>query len=741
MRAVCDCAELNVMIKRVLPPLLVVLFFLPALLQAQDFSNNFEEYQYHIKKARGDIRIDGVVDEADWAEAQTAGNFRRVLPIDTGYSDTKSEVKVTYDDQNLYFVFINYEELPKPYIVESMRRDWSFSNNDNFLIFIDPFNDKTNGFAFGSNAAGAQWDGLQENGGAVNLNWDNAWISKTVEYEDRWVTEMAIPFKILRYRRDIPRWGVNFSRLDVKRNEKSAWAPVPRQFPTASLAFTGSLVWDQPPPETGTNVSLIPYALASTYKDNETNADPKNRLDAGLDAKIALSSSINLDLTINPDFSQVEVDRQVLNLSRFEIYYPERRQFFLENSDLFSGYGNERIRPFFSRRIGLESPIYGGARVSGKINKDWRAGLLNMQTGRVDSTNTPSANYTVATVQRQLFTRSNISAIFVNKQNFGLTGEDTLAGRNEYNRVAGLDYNLASENNKWQGKVVYHQSFDDGIKGKAFAHATNLAYKSQIMTLAWNHEIIGANYNPEVGYTPRKDYYSFYPEFAYRFYTESDKINYHGPKADARFIYNMQNQLTDKTLSLDYMLLLLNTSSFQVGARQSMVVLDRDFDPTRTGAGGDSLKLGSEHQWTQYDLVYTSDKRKLFTFFSRLYAGGFFNGQSKGFNVNMQYRYQPYGSIALAATYNDIDLPDPYNDAQLWLIGPKIDLTLTDKVFFSTFIQYNNQANNFNINSRFQWRFKPVSDLFIVYSDNYYAETFTEKNRALVVKLSYWLNM
>ena len=219
--------------------------------------------------------------------------------------------------------------------------------NDNFLLILDTFNDITNGFAFGINAAGAQWDGQQYDGGPVNLSWDNKWYSAVKQYDDHWSFEAAIPFKSIRFNNQLSTWGVNFGRMDLPSTEKSVWAPVPRQFPSIASAFTGQLVWDNPPAKTGSNISLIPYFLGGSTKDFENKKEPTYKKEIGFDAKIALGSSLNLDLTVNPDFSQVEVDRQVTNLDRFELFFPERRQFFLENDDLFNNIGLERIRPFF----------------------------------------------------------------------------------------------------------------------------------------------------------------------------------------------------------------------------------------------------------------------------------------------------------------------------------------------------------------------------------------------------------
>src|SRR5882762_9979121 len=369
------------------------------------------KYQYHIHKASAGVKIDGMEDDVAWKESEVASDFYMVLPMDTSFAQVRTDVRMSYDDHNLYILATCYHLLPGRFMVESLRRDFSFVKNDNFLLFMDPFEDQTNGFSFVANAAGAQWDGIMYEGGTVDLSWDNKWKSEVKNYDDRYVFEAAIPFKSIRYKKGITEWGINFSRNDLKTTEKSSWAPVPRQFPTASLAYTGTLVWDQPPPETVTNLSVIPYTLGRVSKDIE-NAKPTEYLaNVGADAKIAVTSSLNLDLTVNPDFSQVDVDRQVIDLSRYELFYPEKRQFFLENADHLNNLGYPNIRPFFSRRIGLGTPIEFGARLSGKLDANWRIGLLDMQTGKVDSLGLPEQNFSVIAIQRKIFSRSNIGFI------------------------------------------------------------------------------------------------------------------------------------------------------------------------------------------------------------------------------------------------------------------------------------------------------------------------------------------
>ncbi len=365
-------------------------------------------YKYFIHRATSPIKVDGMMDEKAWLDAPVAADFCMVLPMDTSCSKVPTEVRMAYDNDNLYVVAVCYKAAQGPDMVESLRRDFNFVRNDNFIFFMDTFGDQTTGFSFGANAAGAQWDGTMYDGGKVDLNWDNKWLSAVKNDAEKYVWEAAIPFKTLRYKKGIKEWGINFSRNDLKTTEKSSWTPIPRQFPTASLSYTGSLVWDAPLPEHHSNISLVPYLLTGTSKSYSPNTPADFNTHIGLDAKVAVSSAMNLDITVHPDFSQVDVDKQVTNLSRFELFYPERRQFFLENADLFSNLGFANVRPFFSRRIGLDAPINAGARMTGKIDKNWRIGLMDMETGRIDSVGLPAHNFAVLALQRKLFKKSNI---------------------------------------------------------------------------------------------------------------------------------------------------------------------------------------------------------------------------------------------------------------------------------------------------------------------------------------------
>ena len=694
---------------------------------------NNENYILHVRKATAPIKIDGLISEPDWKTAEKAKDFHLVLPVDSGFAKSPSEVVMTYDDKAFYLGITFFDTIPGKRIMESFRRDFIFGNNDNVLVFFDTFLDQTNGFSFGASASGAKWDGTMSGGSAINLNWDCKWDSKTVQYKDRWVTEMKIPFRSIRYKSGTDRWYVNFSRLDLKTNEKSSWAPIPRQFPTASLAYTGVLQWDHPLPKSKMMFSVIPYVFSSVVKDFETAGKTRYHKDFGFDTKLGITTSMNLDLTYNPDFSQAEVDQQVTNLDRFELFFPEKRQFFLENSDLFSNFGFGNITPFFSRRIGLDAPVLAGTRLSGKLDNNWRIGLLDMQTERIGGTlDSLSRNFLVATLQRKLFSRSNIGMILVNKEYMDEPGKQN------FNRVAGMDFNLASKSNEWTGKLFYHRSFSPEKNGKQYAQGSFLAFNTRQIHALVGQASVGTNYVAETGYVPRTGYNLINTEFGY-LWIPNKRVVSHGMWMTSNYYIDTGNgNQLDHDITMLYKFEFRNRSIVDAGFKDIYTRLVQDFDPTHISK--DSLKSGTEYATNNAFLDFYSDTRKMFNYSATFVSGGFYSGSIRLIKGQLTYRYQPYLNMSVNFSYNDIRLPAPFQHATFWLLGPKVDLTLSDKVFFSTFVQYNEQIENMNVNMRFQWRYKPVSDLFIVYTGNYFTGDWSPRNRALVVKLSYWFN-
>lgn len=715
---------------------------------------NSSPRQIHIKRAIGKMYVDGLVEEKDWEMAEVAKDFNQYFPFDSSLSIAKTEVRFTYDEHFIYFSAICYHNIKGKFITNSLRRDYRSPAADGVSLVLDPFQDQTNAFFFGTNPYGVQREGLIANGGTLqtdlSLSWDNKWYSEAKITENGWTVEMAIPFKTLRFKEGATTWRVNFYRIDSKYNERSVWSHVPRNFQLYSLAYTGELVWDTPLKKTSANVAVIPFLTGGVSK-NHLAGTPQNTVSGvGGDAKIGVTPSLNLDLTINPDFSQVEVDRQVTNLDRFEIFFPERRQFFLENADLFSDFGNARIRPFFSRRIGiaidkntgqnLQNPIWFGARLSGRLDKNWRVGLMNMQAAKDAGIGLPSYNYTVAAVQRKVFSRSNIGGIFVNKENFSTTHTDS-TGFSQFNRLMGLDYNLASTNNTWTGKFFYHQTLTsrEQANNEQFAHGASLVYSKPHIRVEWNHQMVGKSFDAQVGYVPRRDFKQINPIFVYFFFPKSKLINRINIYSEFSSIWNGENLNTDRGLWLGLAFRLQNTAELAFWWARSYTYLFFPFDPTNTG--GKKLAQGTAYTYNSFNFDYTSDQRKNFFLTSTGYIGEYFNGNRFNLTGTLNYRLQPYVIFSLDYTYNRLRFPEPYSSTDLYLLGPKFDVTFSKNLFLTAYFQYNSQINNININTRFQWRFKPVSDLFIVYTDNYFADIFRVKNRGVVLKLTYWLNI
>lgn len=748
-------------------PRLVFLFLLfPVFIFGQNNLSNDEQFQIHIKRATGKIVIDGKQDEPDWANAVPAENFIQNFPFDSSLAEKKTIAKVTFDDQFLYISAICYQ--PKKYVVQSLRRDYPNSSSDIFFVTIDPFRDKLNGFYFAVTPYGVQKEALIFTGSAGadnNIDWDNKWYSEATRYDDRFVVEMAIPFKTLRYKLSETgknEWDINFCRYSHSFNERSSWAPIPRNFRMIDLNFSGKMIWDDLPPSPGKNFSIIPFTLAGRSKDFEATTPGNNDIESGFDAKIGITPSLNLDLTVNPDFAQVEVDQQVTNLSRFEIFFPERRQFFLENNDLFGSFGFKNVNPFFSRRIGIGSnvntgenvrvPIMAGARLSGRINKDWRIGLLNIQTNKSTTFNLPSTNFSVAALQRRVGLRNSLGFIFVNKDELNNKTSQT-----RFNRVAGIDYNLAGKNGRMNGKFFLHKSISpQDLKGQ-YAMGSYLELNSSKFIYDVGLENVGINYTADAGFVPRNGYYRSEGSQAFVI-TPKGKLSKWintwriGPDYDV-FYGKKDKRMTDWDAGLFFRIAFQNGAEMQ-GAllRWDYTYLFEPFDPTNSGCL--ELPVGSHYTYFSNRINFKSNPRKNFFYSVNARFGNYFNGRVGQFQTLWSYRMNTFGIISIDANYTRINLPAPYCDADLWLIGPKAEISFSRSVFFNAFLQYNNQANNFNINARLQWRFKPVSDFFLVYTDNYFASddpltsingrpvsAFMPKNRAIVAKFTYWFNL
>ncbi|MEL6810412.1 MAG: DUF5916 domain-containing protein, partial [Bacteroidota bacterium] len=345
-----------------------------------------------VKYISENIVVDALLDEPAWETAVPATNFWQYFPTDTLQAKNQTEIRFLFDDKTLY-VGIKVYAQGNDYIVPSLRRDFRAGGSDNITLMFDTFNDGTNAFLFGSNPEGVRREALVSGGGTelrgFTTSWDTKWIGESKQYEGYYICEWAIPLSAFKYKEGETRWRFNSYQFDTQGNERNTWIQIPQNQFIFNLAYMGDMVFEKPLGNSKSPISIIPYVNGLAGKDYEID-DEFSEFKVGGDARLTIGNSLNLDLTVNPDFSQVEVDQQVTNLTRFEVNLPERRQFFIENSDLFADFGNSRdANPFFSRRIGIatdtsdttiQNDIIGGVRLSGKLNNNFRVGLLNMQT-------------------------------------------------------------------------------------------------------------------------------------------------------------------------------------------------------------------------------------------------------------------------------------------------------------------------------------------------------------------------
>jgi hypothetical protein len=738
----------------IVPIVLFILLNNKSAAQIVNVENFQKEYQVHIAHSPAPVTIDGVLDDSTWATAEKKTDFFMKFPTDEGKPASKTVVQLSYDDKFLYVAFTCYDSGKS--IIQSLKRDIGHLDNDGVGIILDPQNSHTNGFFFALNAMNAQSEDQislgQQDG--LTWSWNNKWFSATKKYNDRWVAEIAIPFKSLRYPPGNNVWGINFIRVDMKHNQYSGWTHVPTNFRIYNMGYTGSLLWDKALPTPGKNVVMIPYVTSNIQGDKENHLSGKAFVSAGLDSKIALSSSLNLDLTLNPDFSQVEVDRQVTNLTRFDIFLPEKRSFFLENSDIFGEYGIPGLMtPFYSRRIGLDKdnnpvPILGGARLSGNLNATTRIGIMNMQTGAKGSYS--PENYTAISINKNVLARSVWKVYFLNRENFQTSTQKKSDPIDAWGRNAGTSFDYISRDGKWNGWYSFHHSFKPGITGENNFQETGFSFNTKKFASTLELASLGTNYYTDMGYVQRINNYDaardttirvgfkhLFTSWSYFIYPKNTAIARHSLKLETYSVVNPNNSFNESDLNLSYTSELNNTSFIKVALLHNE--LDLLFPISFTGA----TPLPVNHyKYSQAAVTYNSDTRKLFSYTITYSGGQFYNGNISSLLGDITLRSRPHFNLVLQAEYDKLSFPGRYGSSELFLLSPKAEYNFNTKVSWTTFLQYNTQANNFNINSRFQYRFKPMSDLYLVYTDNYYTTPFMQnKNRAIVLKVNYWLNL
>ena len=693
--------------------------------------------------------LDGdVLGDAAWDSAPPITGFWQERPDEGQPASEKTEVRLVFTDDILYVGVVCFDRDPRGIIVSDSRRDTPLDETDSFQIIFDTYRDGLNGFVFGTNPAGIEYDGQVTNegqgggglgrgqsqqtgsGGGFNLNWDGAWEVRTRITQIGWTAEFAIPFRTLRFPSGSDQvWGVNFQRNIRRRNERAFWSPIPRQYSLYRLSLAGALSGVKTP--AFRNFKVTPYALGNVIQSGERPVDAAVLGDVGFDAKYNPASNLTLDATVNTDFAQVEVDEEQVNLDRFNLFYPEKRPFFLENAGLFSVGNPGEVDLFFSRRIGISDegqavPILGGARLSGRTGA-YNLGVLNMQTSEFEN-RLPGNNFSVIRVSRDLPNRSSIGGLFVNRQ-----GTGDLARQRDYNRTYAID-------GKWglrQHTVLSSFLAKTTTPGQdRDDYAFNLRSRTNVprFDLEMGYQQVADGFNPEVGFLTRRGYRK--PDL--RVMTRFRPRDFLGvqefrPHTTYRAFYGFDGSLETMYWHID------NHSQFRNGYEiHTGTNLTREGVRTQFEIYPGVFVPPGEYSHAEAQLVFFTNQGAPLSLNVQTVIGGFFGGDRVTLTPTLRMRAGNALTAEVAYQRNDVDLP--WGEFVTNLVRTRVSYSFTTRAFVQALVQYNDRADLWSANVRFGLLQAANTGLFVVYTDTHALDDLFVRpertDRSLVVKFS-----
>ncbi len=757
-------------LKYLLPSVLpVVLFLLPEIAaHGQERIAPAPPTGRAFRTARPPV-IDGLLDDEPWLEAMPIGDFVQHEPFEGQAASERTEVRLLYDDRSLYVGVMCFDTEPARILVSEGRRDSELGETDSFWMIFDTYRDRQNGFVFGTTPAGIEYDGQVTrqgegtgggggpgaagsssqggSGGGFNKNWDGQWTVRTRTGQEGWAAEFQIPLTTLRFKAGTEQtWGANFARNIRRKNEQVYWAPVPREYTLYRLSLAGEI--EGLDLKTPRNLKLVPYVVGSAGRDYEAERDGDTRwlADAGFDVKYGLTPSMTLDLTYNTDFAQVEVDEQQVNLSRFNLFFPEKRPFFLENAGFFSVGDPQQTELFFSRRIGIDDdgsvvPIVGGARMSGSAGR-WNLGFLDMQTGEAGSQ--PGANFAVFRPSRQFGNRSSLGAILVNKEIDG-------AGSN-YNRTFGADGRLGlGESFLARGFLAGTATSHPGeVKPRDGQYAASIAasYRAKTVGLDMGYREVGENFNPETGFLSRNAYRSLDGSIhTYLRFPSVKWLRELRPHASFVTYWSLDGFKETERIHLD------NHTEWQNGSQLSTAVnilYEGLLTPFEIYPG--IWVPPGRYRSAQLAPRYNSNLSAPVSFDLGLDAGGFYSGHIRTYAATSYFRKGSHFSASLRFVRNEVELPVEGPEGQFGgdfttnRIAARVNYSFTPRIFLQSLLQYNDRGDNWSTNLRFGWLSAGGAGLFLVYRETRDLEGIDiglreslaggPLNRALYLKLS-----
>jgi hypothetical protein len=691
--------------------------------------------------------IDGnVLGEDLWKSIEPIQDLVQSSPNLGFPASEPTEIRIAQNSTSLFVSVVCFDMSPEKLVVADARRDASLTNTDAFMFVLDTYNDGRNGFMFGTNPTGVEYDAQVDNegqgnfnsnrqqGGTIggfNLNWDASWTVKTEVGDYGWSAEFEIPLRNLRFAEgnDIT-WGINFRRNIRKSNEVAYWAEMPVVFDLKRISMAGKI--NGLNLLKSNNLKLIPYGLVRTVKDYTiTPEESATEAEFGIDAKYGLTPSLTLDLTYNTDFAQVEVDDQQVNLDRFNLFFPEKRPFFLENAGQFTVGSPGEVDIFFSRKIGISDvgqpvPILGGARLSGKENKT-NIGFLNMFTDEVPELGVDQNNFTVARINHEFQGRSAIGAAFTNRMGLGAESDD------DYNRVFALDGRWGiGQSTQFSGFLA--RSVTPGIDNDEYAFKTNGVYNWSGWELAAAYTEVGAGFNPEVGFLFRNAFRK--PEFRvlyhYRPQNPNSKILELRPHISYRSFWNFDNVLETSYLHIDNHWEFKSGLEFHTGINFTTEGVTSPFEIS----DGIIVPTGSyDHAEGQF-VFFTNASKPVFIS-TRHVFGGFFGGRKYNNSVTLGFRMGDKFTSEFTLNRNDIRLP--VGDFDTNIFRSSIAYAFRPNMFLQSLVQYNSVTDQWSTNVRFGWLNQANSGLFIVFNE--LRDDIGAENRNFIVKYSYMFDV
>ncbi|MET2984783.1 DUF5916 domain-containing protein [Aureibaculum conchae] len=686
------------------------------------------------------VSIDGKLEEPVWQQVSEYTDFYNYAPNDEGLAEQQTEVKLFHNGENL-FVSLVYHDTEEKSQVGSLKRDVPIGLSDGFAMILDTQNQEQNAYYFSVNAHGTIIDGLIErvNGGYdLSTSWNAVWNAKTSIRGNNKIYEVAIPLKFLNFNKENAVFGVQFYVRDIKKNSWTILKNVKRNYRLFDLRFTEKFKVENLPEKSSSKFTVTP-SITANYQNDVSNEIEDTNFKPSLDLQYNVTSSLKLDATINPDFSQIDVDQQVTNLTRFEVNFPEQRNFFLENSDLFSNLGVEGINPFYSRRVGANNPIQFGLKLSGNVSPKTRIGVLDVQT---DSENdNPSQNFGVIVAEHQLTKNFTTTGFLINRQE--TEGFEFI---DDYNRVAGINVNYKSDNNKWLGLANVGKSFNDGISKDNSFYNAGLWFNKRGLSANAAVKNVGKNYITDVGFTPRLYNYDAINDIVVRegytevstgleyekFYENSETIN------NIRVLNFSNNTYYDESGQLNQSKFFLNSAIFFKDLSAVYYVINYDyvdlkygFDPLRNG---NSLTPG-EYRFGILKVGYNSANNQKLRYRANVQRGNYYGGKRTVAGAYLNYQLLPFANLELSYDINNIDL-DALGKETFHLTRFTGEVFFNNRLNWTTYLQYNTQRDNFNINSRLQWEYKPLSYIYLVVSDNY-NQDIHRQNWGIAFKMNY----